>query len=235
MLGRLWRSLLRRLFRGSVPRKDKRSSWGCRRPHGLPPALLTFVVAAAVAWSLISMLEIRLRPFLRDTAQYQIKNKVVSLLEHEITREMTSYSSFIRVQRDDDGRITSLTTDTASLNLLRADLVSGVMDALSEMDRIEISVPLGSLVDSELIWGKGPEVNVRSIVLGTIMAEFQSSLSSAGVNQTLHRLWLEIELPVRLFLPGGPVDLSIETSLTVAETVIVGEIPNYIVDPARRI
>lgn len=180
------------------------------------------------AWGVIAFLEIRLRPIVRDAAQYQIKNRMVSALEHEITREMTTYGALVEIHRGSDGRITSLMTDTAALNLLRADLVSGVMDTLEDTDTMEIEVPLGSLLDTELVWGRGPAIQVRSVVLGTVSAEFDSSFSSAGINQTQHCLWLDISLPVRLFLPGGPADIRIETRLAVAETVIVGEIPDLV-------
>lgn len=210
-------------------RVRRRGKWiRSKQGRGVPPLLLTLLVGAMTAWVVIAILESRLRPIVRDAAQYQIKNRIVSALEHEITQEMTTYGALVEIHRGSDGRITSLITDTAALNLLRADLVSGVMNTLENTDTMEVEVPLGSLLDTELVWGRGPTIQVRSIVLGTVSAEFESSFCSAGINQTQHCLWLEVSLPVRLFLPGGPADLSVETRLAVAETVIVGEIPDLV-------
>lgn len=227
---RPWKRRLRCRFHRPVGgRLRRRTKWiQSKRGRGVPPLLLTLLVGVMTAWCTIALLESRLRPIVRDAAQYQIKNRLVSALEHEITREMTAYGALVEIHRGADGRITSLTADTAALNLLRADLVSGVMDALENTKAMEVSVPLGSLLDTELIWGRGPAIQVRSIVLGTVSAEFESSFSSAGINQTQHRLWLDVSLPVRLFLPGGPADISVETRLTVAETVIVGELPDLV-------
>ena len=62
--------------------------------------------------------------------------------------------------------------------------------------------------------------------IGTVQAEFDSQLTSAGVNQTLHRIWLEVSVPMDLLLPGGEVETALHTRLCVAETVIVGQVPD---------
>ena len=117
-----------------------------------------------------------------------------------------------------------MTTDMAALNQLRAQLVAQILSALEGVDASEIRIPLGSLVDSELVWARGPELRVRALRVGTVSAEFRSDFSQAGVNQTLHRM--EVAVPVTLILPGGQTELTIETGLRVAETVIVGAVPD---------
>ena len=214
-----WRRTLRRRIHRPI------------QSRGIQPWLLTLLVGTLTAWVAITVLSSRLRPIVRNAAHYQIENRLVTVLEEEITREMTSGECLVQVQRDAEGRILALSTDTAALNLLRAKLVEGVLRALGEVEAMEVEVPLGSLLDTELIWGRGPAIRVRSTILGTVSAEFDSSLSSAGINQTQHRIWLEVSLPVRLFLPGGPADLLVETKLTVAENVIVGEIPDIVLGP----
>ena len=101
-----------------------------------------------------------------------------------------------------------------------------ILSALEGVDASEIRIPLGSLVDSELVWARGPELRVRALRVGTVSAEFRSDFSQAGVNQTLHRIELEVAVPVTLILPGGQTELTIETGLRVAETVIVGAVPD---------
>lgn len=136
------------------------------------------------------------------------------------------YGDFVTIQRDASGAITAMTTDMAALNQLRAQLVAQILSALEGVDASEIRIPLGSLVDSELVWARGPELRVRALRVGTVSAEFRSDFSQAGVNQTLHRIELEVAVPVTLILPGGQTELTVETGLRVAETVIVGAVPD---------
>ena len=128
--------------------------------------------------------------------------------------------------RGEDGAITAVTTDTAALNRLRAQLLGAALAALDGVDVTQIQIPLGSLLDFDLLWGLGPTVKVHAMTVGTAAGEFSSKFSSAGVNQTLHRISLELEIPLTLMLPGGRAEAVCRTDVPIAETVIVGRVPD---------
>ncbi len=196
------------------------------------PAVLTLVVAVVLACSLITGLEERLRPVLLTAAQTQTKNAVTAVLERAILAELElqdiRYSDMVQIERGTDGSITAITTDMAQMNRLRSTLMEELLTSVSLMDETAISVPLGSLVDSELLWGRGPTIKVRSFTVGSVAAEFESEFSSAGVNQTLHKIWLSVCVPTTILLPGQQMEVSVKTKLCVAETVIIGKVPSYV-------
>ena len=195
----------------------------------IPPAVVTSVVAFLISLSCIRGLELQLRPLLVPLAHTQVQNKVTVLLEDAVHSSLEqlnpAYGDLVTIQRDSDGRISLLTVDTAAMNRLRLSLISQVLDTLSRETVTPVRVPLGSLLDSEFIWARGPAISVHTLSLGTVHGEFESSFSDAGVNQTLHRIELVLSVPVTVLLPGGPLDVPVSTSLCVAETVIVGQIP----------
>ena len=102
-----------------------------------------------------------------------------------------------------------------------------VLEELEGLDVSQIHIPLGSLVDLDILWGLGPELKVHAMTVGTVEGEFESSFSSAGVNQTLHRIELVLHIPLTLMLPAGAVETNCDTRLCVAETVIVGQVPQF--------
>lgn len=207
-----------------------------RRPVGtgvgwnIPPAFLTLGVALIVAVSVIGLLENRLRPVVAEIAAAQAQNTMTAVVEGAVTADLAarqvSYADFVTIQRDGKGAITALTTNMANMNLLRAELTTAILDAIARVDVSGIQVPLGTLFDLEPLWAKGPALKARAITIGTVQAEFDSQLTSAGVNQTLHRIWLEVDIPMTLLLPGGKVETALQTRLCVAETVIVGQVPD---------
>lgn len=207
-----------------------------RRPVGtgvgwnIPPAFLTLGVALIVAVSVIGLLENRLRPVVAEIAAAQAQNTMTAVVEGAVTADLAarqvSYADFVTIQRDGKGAITALTTNMANMNLLRAELTTAILDAIARVDVSGIQVPLGTLFDLEPLWAKGPALKARAITMGTVQAEFDSQLTSAGVNQTLHRIWLEVDIPMTLLLPGGKVETALQTRLCVAETVIVGQVPD---------
>lgn len=224
-----WQRKLVRYIRR--PAMRRRLVWTGSGPElRIPPALLTLAVALLVAASVIGLLEARLRPVVAEIAAAQAQNTMTAVVEEAITTGLAarqvSYSDFVTIQRDGGGAITALTTDMARINLLRAELTAAILEALAEVDVSDIQVPLGSLFDLEPLWAKGPTLKTRAMTVGTVQAEFDSQLTSAGVNQTLHRIWMEVEVPMTLLLPGGTVETELHTRLCVAETVIVGQVPD---------
>jgi len=196
----------------------------------IPPALITLAVALLVAASVIALLEAKLRPVVAEVAAAQAQNTMTAVIENAVTADLAArqvgYSDLIVIQRDEGGAITALTTDMARMNLLRAELTAAILESIAGVDVSDIEVPLGSLFDLEPLWAKGPSLRARAMTVGTVRTEFDSQFISAGVNQTLHRIWLEVDVPMTLLLPGGEVETALHTRLCVAETVIVGKVPD---------
>ena len=220
--GRLGRSLRR-----TAARARRR---GAGRGEGKPPVLLTVTAALLVALFLVRGTERRLRPTLTILAAAQVQNQVAALFEEAVAQDLAQrqvdYGDLVTIHRDASGAITALTTQTGELNLLRAELVSQMLEALGKRSATDLQIPLGSLLDSELTWGRGPALTVRTAAAGTVSAEFESEFSAAGVNQTVHRIALELAVPMMVLLPGGPMEVPVRTCLPVAETVIVGQVPD---------
>ena len=199
-----------------------------RLRRGLPSWVLTWLVAAAVMCAAVRLTECALRPVLAAAARYQVRSQVTAAVEQWAARDLqergVDYSDFMTITRNETGEITALSADMARLNLLRAELSAHLLERLED-SQLELTVPVGSLLPIEPTWARGPELHLRALALGTASAEFESEFTSAGINQTRHRLWLELSVPVTVLLPGGGEELTVDSRLCVAETVIVGQVP----------
>ena len=136
------------------------------------------------------------------------------------------YSDFVTLERDAAGRVTSITSNTAANSRFKRLVTESIAQRLSALDRGELGVPLGTLTGEPLLLGAGPAIRTRVDSVGDVAADYANSFTSAGVNQTLHRVSLEITATIYLFLPGGVLPVSVSSSVCVAETVIVGETPD---------
>ena len=211
-------------------RRFARRFRGNLRRGGPPPWLVTILAGLLVAAGIVGALEARLRPMVVAAAQAQTQNEMTRVVEDAIWNQLeesgVGYADLVTIQRGEDGAITAVTTDTAALNRLRAQLLGAALAALDGVDVTQIQIPLGSLLDFDLLWGLGPTVKVHAMTVGTAAGEFSSEFSSAGVNQTLHRISLELEIPLTLMLPGGRAEAVCRTDVPIAETVIVGRVPD---------
>lgn len=199
-----------------------------RLRRGLPLWVLTWLVAAGVMLCAVRVTERALRPVLAAAARYQVRSQVTAAVEQWAARDLqergVDYSDFVTITRNEAVEITALSADMARLNLLRAELSAHLLERLED-SQLELTVPVGSLLPLEPTWARGPELHLRALALGTASAEFESEFTSAGINQTRHRLWLELSVPVTVLLPGGGEELTVDSRLCVAETVIVGQVP----------
>lgn len=190
------------------------------------PVALALVLTALV----LGGLNRRLRPQLEAAALSRATNLMTQAIDAAVDNCLQenglNYADFITVETDAAGKVTSLTSNTAANSRFKRQVVETVIRQLSAIDGEALGVPLGSLTGQPLLSGSGPRVRVKVDSVGDVTAEYVNSFDAAGVNQTVHRVCLEITATMRLFLPGEILPVSVSSSVCVAETVIVGETPD---------
>ena len=135
------------------------------------------------------------------------------------------YDYFVDFERDNDGHVAAIITNMARVNTLSARLLNAVVDA-SNMGELDLSIPLGNLLGSGMLLGRGPDVPVRVTMLTSSRAVFHNELVSAGINQTKHQVMLELFVDVDVLLPWEVFSTQVVVDVLVAETIIVGSVPN---------
>lgn len=196
-----------------------------KRSRGWSPLLITLLLAASLAATFICLLEFRLRPVAEQLAGRQVNNLVTARLNAALSELSAKYSSLVEIQRASDGTITAVTTDMEQMNQIRSQAVRVALDTVAAVDVHTLGIPLGSLFDFDLLWAKGPDIGVHSLVAGTVTTGVRSDFYSAGINQTLHRIMLDVEVPLTVLLPGSSGKTRVFVCVCVAETVIVGQVP----------
>lgn len=130
-----------------------------------------------------------------------------------------------------------ITTNVQKINCLRSSLSNAISNELNKEEIKKIKIPLGAILGTEIFSGSGPIITVKLFVTGNVATDFESELSEAGINQTKHRINLNTQVNVAAIIPGYPVSTNIKTNLTIAETVIVGEVPKVYAaaEPTKKI
>ena len=198
-----------------------------RRIRSLVRFLSCFVVIALL---LFLMFRSRYRDVIRDLAQIQVKNTTSDLTNDAIAKQIADgiiqYDRIVYFEKDLDGRITALKTNMSEINRLKTDILNIINDEILALDTSDIGIPLGSLFLPELFSGKGPEIPVRILSIRNSDAVFLSGFSQAGINQTLHKLTMEVSVDVAVLVLGETGSFTVISEVVVAETVIVGDVPN---------
>lgn len=127
----------------------------------------------------------------------------------------------------EDGSLQSLSVNAAAMNQVKSEVALAVQEALSG-NHCEAGVPLGTLLGSALLHGRGPSLPLRVTADGNVQVDYESTFSSAGVNQTCHRIILTVQVQAFTYVPGASGRVEEETSVVLSETVIVGQVPQLV-------
>ena len=172
-----------------------------------------------------------------DKARAVAVKAVDNAVSNELGRQNVEYSDIVKIERSEDGKLIGITTNIQKINCLKASLSDAIAHELDKDEIKKIRIPLGTILGTEILSGSGPMISIKIFVTGNIVTNFESELSEAGINQTKHRINLNVEVNISAIMPGYPVETKVKTNITIAETVIVGEVPRVYAaaEPTKRV
>lgn len=176
------------------------------------------------------LLREKYRAVIQGLAETQVKNTTSDLTNDSIAKQIEngniSYDRIVYFEKDLNGRITALKTNISEVNRLKTDILNIINDEILALDGSDIAIPLGSIFLPEFFSGKGPGIPVHILSIRNADANFVSHFSEAGINQTLHQVTMEVSIDVAVLVLGKTTSFSMTSEVIVAETVIVGEVPD---------
>lgn len=202
--------------------------WHRRKPVRHTQSIwIVFSTLAGVGLALvfIAQLNSRIRPILLELALSQTSNRITAVIDDAVAEQAVAYSDLVTLERSDSGDIVALSSNLARANILRTQLLDVALNALDGLETMELEIPLGTVFDWDLFSGLGPNVKVRILYTGTASAEFENSFSTAGINQTRHQVIFVVDADITVLLPGRQYNKTVSTNVCVAETIIVGKVP----------
>lgn len=175
-------------------------------------------------------LDLGIRPMVKASAASQtqiavnrmIQRAVLEVLEEDGLR----YQSFVSLQQNLNGETTALTTDTVLINRLQGELLEKILQTLQETRQITLQLPLGSLTGSQFLAGRGPLVSLKLRPVGIVKTKIVNQFDEAGINQTRHRIQLQVTVDMLSLLPGYRISSQAQSNIILAETIIVGLVPD---------
>ena len=142
------------------------------------------------------------------------------------------YDYFVTIDRDESGAVTAIKANLARINALSSELLSDIVEA-ADRGELSLAIPIGNILGSSLLLGKGPDIPVDITLLTSSRVDFKNELSAAGINQTKHEMKLDVVVDIDVVLPWRTVSTQVVTEILIAETVIVGEVPQTYLDLER--
>ena len=184
------------------------------------------LLAVLVPMAVVGM---RLFPMVEELAVTRVTNQTARLINDAIDAQIrdgvVDYSNMVLLEKDDTGAVTALKTNISEMNALKTRILDTVNEEILQLNVEEIGVPIGNLLVPALFSGRGPYLPVKVLTVRSSEAAFSNQFTQAGINQTLHQIIMTITIDMTIVTPAGTEQVDTSSQVVVAETVIVGTVP----------
>ncbi len=196
---------------------------------------LLVLVAAAIAGYLV--LDRNTSPALIAMAEARVRSMAVQAMNNAVRSVMSNplkYTDLIKVVQDANGRVMMIQADTVELNDIATNTAITTQQNISTIGEQGVGIPLGSVLGGQLLSGRGPNIYARIVPVGAVTTDFESEFQNQGINQTRHKIYLNVHTVVRIVIPTHSKQVNVDTKVLVTESIIVGEVPksySHVTDP----
>ena len=197
------------------------------------PIILVIISILLVFILSIFLYDKKIYPAVLQVAESLIKADTIECISKtsmEQFDEEFNYDEMIIIDKDNEGNINMIRANTVKLNYLTSRLSIRCNEELQKMGEVGVEVPLGWMTDNSAFYEFGPDINVKVDPIGNMKVSYESKFESAGINQTRHKIYLNVEARVRMKIPLNSKEQVVTCQIPVAETIIVGKTPNTAID-----
>lgn len=156
---------------------------------------------------------------------FALSQDAINTAVFDVIKDATIYDSLVNVVRNDDGDIVLITSNAIQINALSREIVENAQKKLDQLGQRGVNIPMGTFTGLPILVGLGPNVNIKLIPIGAINCTFSSQFVSAGINQTNHKIYLEVSSKINVILPTASKQLQTSTQMLISENIIIGKIP----------
>lgn len=190
--------------------------------------LLKIMVILSIAFiTMKSILDAVLPIF--DTLCENRAKSIATIVSNEqatnVMREHT-YDEIFTIEKDSNGNITMIKSNIIPINEIISDVANKIQEDINKRGRENIEIALGSFTGLKLLAGRGPGIKIRISSIGNVETDLRSEFTAQGINQTLHRVYLQVKCEVSILTPFDNISKEITNQVLLAENVIVGNIPD---------
>ena len=164
-----------------------------------------------------------------DTLCENEAKSIATIISNEKATEVMkkyTYDDLYSAEKDNQGNITMIKANVILINEITSDIAVKIQEAIDARGRDNISIALGSFTGIKLLAGKGPGIKITISSIGNVETDLRSEFTSQGINQTLHRVYLQVKCQVSILTPFEDLTREITNQVLLAENVIVGHIPS---------
>ena len=190
--------------------------------------IVKIFIIMVIAFSTVKIVLDAILPIFDTLCKDKAKSIATIISNEEATNVMKehTYDELFTLEKDKDGNITMIKSNIIPINEIISDVAVKIQNTIDQRGRENIEIALGSFTGFKLLSGKGPGVPIKISSIGNVETDLRSEFSEKGINQTLHRVYLQVDCEVSILTPCNSITEKVSNQVLLIENVIVGKIPS---------
>lgn len=169
-----------------------------------------------------------INPIINMQCVSQAKN-IATVVVNKHTADVMNdfkYEELVEIIKDTNGKIQLIKLNVNPVNEIASEVAMNIQNELNDEDTTKISIRMGSIFGIKFFSCFGPKINIKMATGGNVETSLKSKFTTAGINQALHQIYLEIKCKIIIYSPYDTIYEDVVNQILIAESIIVGEIPN---------
>ncbi|MEG1758093.1 MAG: sporulation protein YunB [Oscillospiraceae bacterium] len=195
--------------------------------------LIALILIALIGWVLYFMME-NMKPVVKTICASQARILSTSAMNSAVVAELyaldVEYSKLVDIMRDTSGNIIAIETNAVEVNKIKAILTDAVNEKLKTIPDQNVRIPFGTLTGIQFLSGKGPAIRLKMTPSSYVESALINKFDTAGINQTRHQIMIEFKVTMTAILAPYSTSVNVTTNICIAETVIIGTVPEMFAD-----
>lgn len=188
------------------------------------------IAVSLIVMGFAVLIDLSLQPIIETVNAYEcqliLTEMITTAVDEELSREDISYAKLVDLATNSDGEVISVESNVVGINKMKTGISKRLERELDRIQKIEIGIPIGTLSGIQLLHNKGFDIGMTVEPMGYPKTKIISEFSEAGINQTRHRIVIDITIVADAVIPGFSTTVTVNTSIIAAETIIIGRVPD---------
>lgn len=190
--------------------------------------IIEIIIILMIAFSVVKLVLDAVLPIFNTLCENRAKSIATIVSNEQATIVMTehSYDELFTIEKDNNGNIVMIKANVVPINEIISDVANKIQEQIDQRGRENVEIALGSFTGFKLLAGRGPGIKIRISSIGNVETDLRSEFTAQGINQTLHRVYLQVKCRVSILTPFNDIEQEITNQVLLIENVIVGNIPS---------
>ena len=204
-----------------------RRGFRTRRP--IKKAVFILILLGIIIIVVYCIFVLAMGPVLKSLAENKAKLASISIINNAIgtvvKKDDISYDKLMSFEKDSSGKILAIKANSSHIDQFQYDITQEVIKSLNDIPANDLRIPVGTVIGGPIFTNRGPSLTIDIMPVGNVTSGINNVFTSTGINQTRQQIMLNVKVSITLIISSYTVTTDVEDSLCVAETIVVGDVP----------